>query len=85
MAAQARRAWAAMALAGVAGLTLAVIVARREAARLAAPIFELAGRAERLGSGELELESVTTGTPELDTLAEALAVSARRRSPSCSP
>ena len=78
IAGQARRAWALMALAGAAGLTLAVFVARREAARLAAPISELAARAERLGSGNLEVEAVPTGTPELDTLAGALAISARR-------
>ena len=75
---QARRAWAVMALAATGGLILATIVARREAARLAAPIAELAGRAERLGSGDLDLTPLVTGTPELDTLADALALSSRR-------
>jgi signal transduction histidine kinase len=78
VASQARRAWAFMALAAAGGLILAMLVARREAARLAAPISELAVRAERLGSGELNAAPAATGTPELDTLAEALAMSSRR-------
>ena len=78
VAAQARRAWGLMALAGVAGLALAFFVARREAARLAAPISELASRAARLGSGEFALDMAPTGTPELDTLTDALNISARR-------
>ncbi len=42
---QARTAWALMALAALCGLGVAVLIARREAARLAAPISELATRA----------------------------------------
>ncbi|MEO6570440.1 MAG: HAMP domain-containing sensor histidine kinase, partial [Ilumatobacteraceae bacterium] len=78
IAAQARRAWALMALTAGVGLVLSVFVARREAARLAAPIAELAARAERLGSGEFDVSSTSTGTPELDILGDALAMSARR-------
>jgi signal transduction histidine kinase len=73
-----RRAWALMALAGVGGLVLAMFVAVREAKRLASPISELAARAGRLGSGEFDVSVVSTGTPELDTVAEALAISGRR-------
>ena len=73
-----RRAWALMALAAVGGLVVALFVARREAERLAAPISDLATRAERLGSGDFDANPRTTGTPELDVLAEALAVSGRR-------
>jgi signal transduction histidine kinase len=78
VAGQARRAWAIMALAAVAALALAMVVARREAARLAAPISELADRAARLGSGEFHTAPAPTGTPELDTLDAALAISAHR-------
>ena len=77
VASQARRAWALMALACAGGLVLAMFVARREAARLAAPISELAARAKRLGSGEFDAAPTPTGTPELDTLGDALTISAR--------
>lgn len=78
VAGEARRAWAVMGLAALGGLVLAMLLARREAARLADPIAELAARAERIGSGDLSHPAVPTGTPELDILAEALALSARR-------
>ena len=55
-----------------------MLIARREAARLAAPIAELAARAERIGAGGLALAALPTGTPELDTLAQALVLSARQ-------
>ena len=74
----ARQAWALMALAAIGGLVIAFFVARREAARLTAPISDLATRAERLGSGDFDPTPATTGTPELDVLAGALAVSGRR-------
>jgi hypothetical protein len=67
-----------MGLAALAGLVVAMLIARREAARLAAPIAELAARAELLGSGDFSRPTGPTGTPELDTLAEALALSERR-------
>jgi signal transduction histidine kinase len=78
IAAEARRAWALMALAAIGGLVLAWIVARREAARLAAPIAALAADAERLGHGDFDVTTAPTGTAELDTLAHALALSSRR-------
>jgi signal transduction histidine kinase len=78
IAGQARRAWALMALAAIGGLILAMLVARREAARLTEPISDLAARAGRLGSGTFDPVPASTGTPELDTLAEALALSAQR-------
>lgn len=78
IAGDARRAWALMALAAAGGLLIALFVARREAARLAAPISDLAARAARLGSGEFEPPPASTGTPELDVLAEALTVSGQR-------
>ena len=74
----ARRAWALMALAAAGGLVVAYFVARREAAQLAAPISQLAHRAERLGAGEFDPTPAVTGIPELDVLADALAVSGRR-------
>lgn len=78
VAAQARRAWAVMGLAACGGIGIAILLARRESARLAGPIAELAARAERLGSGELSRSTAPTGTPELDTLAAALSLSERR-------
>ena len=78
VAAQARKAWVVMAIAAAGGLLLAMAVARLEAARLAAPIVELAGRAERLGLGEFDVAGPATGVAELDTLGEALSLSGRR-------
>jgi signal transduction histidine kinase len=78
VAGQARRAWALMALAAAGGIGMSVAVARREAERLAAPISELAARAERLGSGEFDFATISTGTTELNTVADALTISSRR-------
>jgi signal transduction histidine kinase len=78
IAADARRAWALMALAAIGALALAWIVARREATRLVAPIASLATDAERLGHGDFDVTTAPTGTAELDTLADALALSGRR-------
>ena len=78
VAGEARRAWAIMGLAAAGALVVAIVLARREAARLAAPIAELAARAQRIGSGESSSAAPRTGTPELDTLADALELSARR-------
>lgn len=78
VAAEARRAWAVMGLAALGAVGVAMLIARREAARLAAPIAELAARAERIGAGGLALAALPTGTPELDTLAQALVLSARQ-------
>ncbi len=61
-----------------AALLLAWIVARREAARLVAPISELATAAERLGSGEFDAPLAVSGVPELDTVADALSMSGVR-------
>ena len=76
--AEVRRAWALMALAALGGLGVAIFIARWEAARLAAPIADLAARAERIGSGGYESAAAPTGVAELDTLATALAVSTQR-------
>ena len=78
IASEARRAWALMGLAAVAALILAWVVARREAARLVAPISELAAAAERLGSGEFDAPLAVSGVPELDTVAAALSMSGHR-------
>ena len=78
IAAQARRAWALMALAAVGGLAVAMLVARREAARLTTPIDDLVSRASRIGSGEPDRAAEPTGIAELDTLAAALTISSRR-------
>jgi len=78
VAGEARRAWGLMTLAAGAALLLAWVVARREAARLVAPISELATAAERLGSGEFDAPLAASGVPELDTVADALSMSGHR-------
>ncbi len=78
IASEARRAWALMVLSAVAALILAWLVARREAARLVAPISDLALAAERLGSGEFDAPLAVSGVPELDTVAAALSMSGHR-------
>ncbi len=78
VAGEARRAWGLMALAAGAALLLAWVVARREAARLVAPISELATAAERLGAGEFDTPLAVSGVPELDTVADALSMSGHR-------
>lgn len=76
--AQARTAWALMALAGIGGLGVAVVVARREAKRLVEPISKLVTRAELIGSGHGLENPPIIGIPELDTLADALSISEQR-------
>lgn len=76
--AEVRGVWAVMALAALGSLAVATLIARREAGRLAAPIADLAVRAEHIGSGDATVVPQPTGIPELDTLAEALTLSARR-------
>ncbi|MCB0993491.1 MAG: HAMP domain-containing histidine kinase [Acidimicrobiales bacterium] len=78
IAADARQAWALMALAALAGIALAVLIARREATRLAAPITDLADRADQLGSGGFATGGCPTGIPEIDTLSDALNASDQR-------
>jgi len=67
-------------VAGLAGLAVAVAVALAvvQARRLTRPLQELAGAADRLGSGDASPLGHTYGIPELDRVAEGLDGSARR-------
>jgi signal transduction histidine kinase len=67
-------------VAGLAGLAVAVAVALAmlQARRLTRPLQELAGAADRLGSGEARPLGRKYGIPELDRVAEGLDGSAQR-------
>lgn len=78
IAAETAEAWLLMALAALAGLALAVVIARREATRLATPIADLAGRAEHIGTGAFAAGVADSGIAEIDTLSHALTASDHR-------
>ena len=67
-------------IAGLAGLAMAVAVALAmiQARRLTRPLQELAGAADRLGSGDASPLGNRYGIPELDRVAEGLDGSAQR-------
>ena len=67
-------------IAGLAGLAMAVAVALAmiQARRLSRPLQELAGAADRLGSGDAGPLGNRYGIPELDRVAEGLDGSAQR-------
>jgi signal transduction histidine kinase len=67
-------------IASLAGLAVAVAVALAmvQAKRLTRPLQELAGAADRLGSGDASPLGHRYGVPELDSVAEGLDGSARR-------
>jgi signal transduction histidine kinase len=67
-------------IAGLAGLAMAVAVALAmiQARRLSRPLQELAGAADRLGSGDASPLGNRYGIPELDRVAEGLDGSAQR-------
>ena len=55
-----------------------VLVATREARKLAEPMTQLVDRAERLGAGESQLQPLVTGIREVDRVSEVLARSAHQ-------
>ncbi|MDQ6715764.1 MAG: HAMP domain-containing histidine kinase [Actinomycetota bacterium] len=63
-------AWSALALCAAAALSVAVLVARRQARLLSAPLEALAAAAERVGEGDLQIRTVPAGGPELVRLAQ---------------
>jgi signal transduction histidine kinase len=78
VAGEARRAWLLMVLAVALAFAAAVAVARAQARRLAAPIGQLAHRAEQLGRGDFSGRMAESGIEEVDTVARALDQSALR-------
>jgi len=63
-------AWGALVASGVAALAVAVLLARRQARLLSAPLEALAAAAERVGAGDLRVRTPPAGGPELVRLAE---------------
>src|SRR6476646_11543221 len=63
---------------GVAALGVGVLVAIRQAHRMARPMTLLAERAERLGAGESRIQPINSGIAELDQVSEVLSRSAQR-------
>ena len=57
---------------GLLALWLGLLVARREAERLGAPLTELSTMAERLREGTGTLEPLTTGIVEVDRISQGL-------------
>ena len=70
-------AWSVMA--AIAGATLAAVwlIARRQAARLAAPMERLSAAAADIGLAQLQLP-IPSGVPEIDDVADSLSRSAHR-------
>ncbi|HXB49540.1 MAG TPA: histidine kinase dimerization/phospho-acceptor domain-containing protein [Streptosporangiaceae bacterium] len=66
------RAWVAMALFALAALALAVLVARRQAVRLAAPLERLTIAARALGDGDFTIRAEHSGVREADSASQAL-------------
>src|SRR6476660_634158 len=63
---------------GVVALGVGVLVAIRQAHRMARPMTLLAERAERLGAGESRIQPINSGIAELDQVSEVLSRSAQR-------
>lgn len=63
-------AWGVLAFIGALALTVAVLLARRQARLLSAPLETLAAAATRVGAGDLQIRTPPTGVPELVRLAQ---------------
>lgn len=73
-----RAAWLAITGLGLVALVVATVLARRQGARLAAPLEQLAASARRLGDGDFSVRAPTSGLPEPDEVAVALDATAAR-------
>ncbi len=63
-------AWTVLALTGVLALAVALLVARRQARLLSAPLESMAAAATRVGAGDLQIRTPLSGVPELVRLAQ---------------
>ncbi len=73
-------AWAGLAAACVLAVALSLVLARRSAARLGAPVDLLRVTAVAIGSGDLSRRAPASGIRELDEVGQALSMTAMRLS-----
>ncbi len=73
-----RRSWILIAAIGAGAVLAAALLAGIQARRLAAPLEDLAVAADRLGQGDFSSRAGASSVPEIDAVARALNVAARR-------
>jgi signal transduction histidine kinase len=70
--------WAVMALLGLAAVAVAAMLGHHQAKRVTRPVEDLRDAAVELGHGNFAISAPTSGVPELDDAAAALAATADR-------
>lgn len=72
------RSWVAMGLLGLAVMTIAALLARRQAQRIADPLERLTASARALGEGDFAVSAQHSGIAEADAASQALQATAGR-------